>query len=271
MGGLSDHALDNGGRFGGGVWVNWFFWGLRAWRAILAPVAPEEVRAFRINPLAAGALSFCLTPSKAGIREHIGKAEQAQLQHHAGGEQGRRLCAQDFLKEFPIAHVRIELKLILSRPVKVRYEADEACQNKQHHHRLYGAAARLIAPPELPEQRGQGRHDQYQGYELRGLFVMLQQHQLGHGAQEPEHQNADNPTAQQLDAIGSDAVGACLRWLRVHRSLLYGRLRASFINSVTVTLYFAITPLTNAVASATSGFSGISAFSISIMPFSIAT
>src|SRR5258706_13864886 len=96
MGGLSDHALDNGGRFGGGVWVNWFFWGLRAWRAILAPVAPEEVRAFRINPPAAGALSFCLTPSKAGIREHIGKAEQAQLQQGAsrGGAFARRIFSK---------------------------------------------------------------------------------------------------------------------------------------------------------------------------------
>ena len=51
----------------------------------------------------------------------------------------------------------------------------------------------------------------------------------------------------------------------------YWRLRASFSISVTVTLYFAITSLTKAVTWATSGFSGISAFSISIMPFSIAT
>jgi hypothetical protein len=50
----------------------------------------------------------------------------------------------------------------------------------------------------------------------------------------------------------------------------YWRLRASLSISVTVTLYFAITSLTKAVTWATSGFSGINALSISIMPFSIA-
>jgi hypothetical protein len=55
------------------------------------------------------------------------------------------------------------------------------------------------------------------------------------------------------------------------QSTPYGRLRASFSISVTVTLYFAITSLTKAVTWATSGLSGISAFSMLIMPFSIAT
>jgi hypothetical protein len=51
----------------------------------------------------------------------------------------------------------------------------------------------------------------------------------------------------------------------------YWRPRASLSISVTVTLYFAITLLTKAVTSPTSGLSGISAFSMSIMPFSMAT
>ncbi len=106
---------------------------------------------------------------------------------------------------------------------------------------------------------------------MQRLFVMLKQHQLRHGAEEAKHQNDENPAAQQLNAVRPCGIGGSLRWLCFHRSLLYGRLRASFTTSARLALYFAITPLTNAVTSATSGFSGISAFSISIMPFSIAT
>src|SRR5262249_2857489 len=132
-------------------------------------------------------------------------------------------------------------------------------------------AARQIVPPELPPQHAHRSHDQDQGHELQRLLVVLKQHQLRHRAEEAKHQNEKNPPAQQLNAVGSHGIGGSLWGWGIHRSLLYGRLRASLTNSVTVTLYFAITPLTNAVTPAASGLSGISAFSISIMPFSIAT
>ena len=141
------------------------------------------------------------------------------------------------------------------------------------------------------------------GNELQRLLVMFQQHELGHRARKADCENAEHPEAQEPDRIRAHPVRfhgtllvvrseqmapMCLdksphcfdrlsadfsrhsgtkRWVSGH----YGLLRASFITSARLALYLAMTSLTKAVTLAASGFSGISACSISIMPFSMAT
>src|SRR5262249_45348153 len=101
---------------------------------------------------------------------------------------------------------------------------------------------------------------------LQRLLVMPEQGKFDDGAQETEHQHRENPGAQ-----GSDPIGRCSRLSCIHRCRLYLLARASLAIWATISLYLLITSLTKAVVAATSGFSGMSAFSMSIIPFSMAT
>ena len=121
----------------------------------------------------------------------VDDSEQTELYHDSGCEHWRRLRAHDFFEDLPAGLRRIHFPLELRAAAIVQTSPDSARDNEQRHRGLQGADAPGALRDTVPAGQDQGRGHEDERHELEPVLVVLNQHQLGAGAKEPEHQNRE--------------------------------------------------------------------------------
>ena len=93
----------------------------------------------------------------------------------------------------------IELKF--GRAVEMRRDAGEARQHEQGHQHEQRSQARGVASHDVPHDHHERERDENDGNELQRLLVMRQQNKLRHRPDQADHEQDENPAAQQLDIV----------------------------------------------------------------------
>ena len=119
----------------------------------------------------------------------VDDSDQTELYHDSGCEDRRRLRAHDFREDLPAGLRRIHFPLELRPAAVMQPSSDTARDNEQRHRGLKSADASCALRDTVPAGEDQSRGDTDERHELQPILVMLNQDQLGTGADEPEDED----------------------------------------------------------------------------------
>ena len=137
----------------------------------------------------------------------VDDSDKAELYHDSGCEHWRRLRAHDFLEHLPACLRGVHFLLKLRAAAIMQTGPDSARDNEQRHRGPQGPNAARALRDTVPHGQDQGRGDAYERHELQPVLVVLNQVQLGTGADEPEDEDGKKRPANWRNGTGSHGNG----------------------------------------------------------------